>query len=559
MGLTVSKGHMYTWVTHTWNTIKGECPHGCTYCHPAGTQIMMSDFTQKDIKDVIIGDSIIGIVKQGGVGYYKFTESVVIDKSRRKSKTIRLKTDDSEIICTKEHPLMGSTEARNCSDWKAARSFSPFENLRFVSKNSRGVYSTEHRMGYMRGIIDGDGCIFKHYNKDGNEYLGFEIVCIDEQLRNKIKKDFIELFGITLKEGIKHANKNSYGGNCIMLTTRKSKDVEFFNDKTDFRLNKEFAKGYIAGMIDTDGSIGKKGEIRISQSITVNAIKHKRITDCCDLLQIKYIIESAGIRIYSNFEIGIMLLFDFGIFHSGKSKRLIIGSSIKGTKHSEIQSIEVAEECDVYNLQTKCENFIANGFIVHNCYMKRWGKQKPVRFDEKELKTDLGSGNFIFVGSSCDMFAEDIPKRWIYQTLEYCRKFDNTYLFQSKNPHRFCEFSYSLPEKTKLCTTIETNRYYSQMGIAPYPEYRAMAMGAMNHYYYSENYVTIEPIADFDLYKIVQLIKRCHPSQVNIGADSGNNNLPEPSKEKILALIDELQKFTVIDKKHNLGRLINNN
>ena len=30
----VSKnGNMYQFVTHTWNTIKGECPHGCPYCY----------------------------------------------------------------------------------------------------------------------------------------------------------------------------------------------------------------------------------------------------------------------------------------------------------------------------------------------------------------------------------------------------------------------------------------------------------------------------------------------------------------------------------------------
>jgi molybdopterin converting factor small subunit len=34
-------------------------------------------------------------------------------------------------------------------------------------------------------------------------------------------------------------------------------------------------------------------------------------------------------------------------------------------------------------------------------------------FDEKELKTDLGKGNFIFVGSSCDMWAQNIPEEWI--------------------------------------------------------------------------------------------------------------------------------------------------
>jgi len=54
------------------------------------------------------------------------------------------------------------------------------------------------------------------------------------------------------------------------------------------------------------------------------------------------------------------------------------------------------------------------------CYMKRWGEQKPVRLDAKEGKTDLGYGNFIFVGSSCDMFAEDIPDDWIIPVLIVC-------------------------------------------------------------------------------------------------------------------------------------------
>ena len=69
-------------------------------------------------------------------------------------------------------------------------------------------------------------------------------------------------------------------------------------------------------------------------------------------------------------------------------------------------------------------------------------------------------------------------------------------------------------------------------------------------------YVTIEPIIDFDLAPLVELIRRCEPEQVNIGADSGNNHLPEPSSEKILALIDELKKFTTIANKRNLTRII---
>ena len=32
MALNKSTGNMYPWVSHTWNPIKGRCPHACAYC-----------------------------------------------------------------------------------------------------------------------------------------------------------------------------------------------------------------------------------------------------------------------------------------------------------------------------------------------------------------------------------------------------------------------------------------------------------------------------------------------------------------------------------------------
>ena len=186
------------------------------------------------------------------------------------------------------------------------------------------------------------------------------------------------------------------------------------------------------------------------------------------------------------------------------------------------------------------------------CYMHRWGKQKPIRFDEKELKTDLGSGNFIFVGSSCDMFAGLIPDEWIIKTLEHCQKFDNQYLFQTKNPENIRRI---LPDRkeSNVCVTLETNRLYPDiMNNCPVPLDRVNQMKYIRH----PLYITIEPIMDFDLDIFVMLLERCSPIQINIGADSGNNHLPEPTKEKILQLITELEKFTVIKQKSNLKRLL---
>jgi len=184
------------------------------------------------------------------------------------------------------------------------------------------------------------------------------------------------------------------------------------------------------------------------------------------------------------------------------------------------------------------------------CYMKRWGKQGPVRFDESELKTDLGSGNFIFIGSSCDMWADSIPEEWIKKTLEHCEKFDNTYLFQTKNPKNIRRI---LPAKSRVCVTLETNRWYPEiMKDSPRPEQRVMETMLIRH----PVYITMEPILQFDLNEVMQMMYDCDPQQINIGANSGTVKLPEPSKEELEQLIFALKCYYKIDQKRNLSRLL---
>jgi hypothetical protein len=178
----------------------------------------------------------------------------------------------------------------------------------------------------------------------------------------------------------------------------------------------------------------------------------------------------------------------------------------------------------------------------------------PPRLIEKELKP-LGKNKMVFVCSQNDLFADDIPGEIIYKILAHCNKYpDNTYYFQSKNPACMWYFRNELPKKSILCTTIETNRLYPFMGGAPDTGFRAEYMNQLSLLFNIE--VTIEPIMDFDLSEMLFLIKICYPKKVNVGADSGHNGLPEPSKEKVLQLIAELEKFTTVYQKSNLARLL---
>ena len=211
---------------------------------------------------------------------------------------------------------------------------------------------------------------------------------------------------------------------------------------------------------------------------------------------------------------------------------------------------------NMYSFVNYTINFI-KGVCKHNClycFMKKF-PQKEIRLDEKEFKTNLGLGNFIFVGSSTDMFADNIPKEWIIKVLNYCSEFDNKYLFQSKNPSRFLEFMDYFPDKTTFGTTIETNRQglidkYSE---APSLSSRVVAMTEIDR----PKTITLEPIIYFDTNRLVNIIEAINPEWINIGADSKNSGLLEPPYDKVKELIKELERFTKVHIKRNLNRLKN--
>ena len=358
--LNKQKGNMYSFVTHTWNPIKGKCSHDCSYCLDGDTLILMADLSFKKLKDVIIGDIVMGTEKTSQ--YSKLSPSRVIGKAirvigkaKKEDYAYKIDISDTSIICSSNHK------------WLIDR-------------------------GRWRSIVDG------------------------------------------LKVGM-----------------------------------------------------------QIKQ---VTAIK---------------------------------------------------------TGYSKILSCQAIGMRKLYDIQTTTQNFIANGFVSHNCYMKAFKNLGELRLDEKSLKDDLGSGNFIFVGSSTDMFADDVPVTWIRKVLCLCNIFDkNKYLFQTKNPRAFEKFKGLFPSDSIYGVTIETNRE-NDLSNAP-------SRGSRLHWIAyvdipEPRMVSIEPIMDFDLDEMVDWIYAIKPKFVSIGADSKGHHLPEPSSMKIESLIKKLQEFTEVKIKTNMGRL----
>lgn len=189
------------------------------------------------------------------------------------------------------------------------------------------------------------------------------------------------------------------------------------------------------------------------------------------------------------------------------------------------------------------------------CFMKQFPLGK-LKLNPKTLNDDLGGEfKFLFVGSSTDMFASNVPKKWIEAVLEKCNEYpDNRYLFQTKNPERFREFIHLFPEGSILCITLESNLDYN-VSKAPKMKDRVEAFKNIHGF---EKMITIEPIIDFEEQEFLEMIKEIDPDFINVGADSKNSKLIEPKKDKIEWLIKqiELMSDTKLIPKDNLKRLL---
>jgi len=202
------------------------------------------------------------------------------------------------------------------------------------------------------------------------------------------------------------------------------------------------------------------------------------------------------------------------------------------------------------------------GRCLHNCrycyvkgkiapWLKRMGNPKylkPPHLIEKELETNLeitsdlapsGYNPVVFVCSCNDIMGWWIKREWIEHILARCREFpDTTFLFQSKNPRRFFSFIDLFPPKTILGTTLESNRGYSYTYAPQTPE-RWKAL--LNFADYFPIMISDEPIRDFDMDIFLYMHQSLDPEFVSVGADSGQNNLSEPSAEKLRAYLRALE------------------
>lgn len=182
-----------------------------------------------------------------------------------------------------------------------------------------------------------------------------------------------------------------------------------------------------------------------------------------------------------------------------------------------------------------------------------------------KLIRDLDLGGGVFVSPYNDIMT--VPKEDIIVVLKQCdyakwnESEPTTFIFQTKDPAKYFEYREFIPRGSWLGTTIETscweNYELSNITHAPSSGYRYNEMDSIKRFNGNKHkyFVTIEPIMVSDD-KIVTWMDRLHPDLIFIGANTSKVQLPEPTPDELIELIEQLKSITHVHLKRNLKRLL---
>lgn len=202
------------------------------------------------------------------------------------------------------------------------------------------------------------------------------------------------------------------------------------------------------------------------------------------------------------------------------------------------------------------------GKCIHDC-VYCWAKRMIVQYDMEKYKVNpywsdappkFKEGDFVFMQDMNDLYAENVPTGLILQLLTVCRDNPNVrFLSLTKNPKRcyeilrFLNVENEIPSNVVWGSTIESNINYPDISKAPLQCERLAWLLRVKGFGVPVC-ISVEPILDFNnaFSDYVELIM---PEFVAVGYDNYGNKLPEPTMQKTLNLVGELEKFTKVYRK----------
>lgn len=364
------------------------CGHKCAYCLDGDTLIQMADGTTKAIRDVAVGDAIIGVTLNGSKrawGTRIVTTTVLAKITSRKPAYLVTLEDGTEAVCSADHRWL--TER----GWKYTAVNGEMRPHLTTNNSIRKVGAAiatpaetpAYQIGYIAGIVEGDANLAIYDYSDRHRPSG-KTIGIQHRFRLALKdmpalertKRYLAINGIETTDFPFPSN----GEPMFAIGTTSPARVAAIKEMTTPRQDREWMRGWLAGIFDAEGSHGKEA-LRISNS-------DHRILDTTETalaaFGFGFVRETPSNRdvCYIRIQGGRSETLRFWQLVDPAIKRKFCLDNRAVSDSVRIASIEpLHEEREMFDIMTGTENFIANGLVSHNCYVPLVVKMDRADFD----------------------------------------------------------------------------------------------------------------------------------------------------------------------------------
>jgi DNA repair photolyase len=361
----------------TINPYRG-CTHACAYCVWGRTPVLMGDGRTRPIAQLSVGDEIYGTERRGS--YRRFVKTRVLAHWSTFKPAQRLTLEDgTEIIASGDHRFLTRRGWKHVTgaEYGPLRRPHLTTNDKLMGTGSMGkppLDSEGYRRGYVCGMVRGDGHIGAHAYRRASGHEGtshqFRLALTDlEALRRT--REYLDHMDVATTEFLFQEATASTRQVTAIRTQRRAR-VDQIRELIAWprRANRDWMKGFLAGIFDAEGSYG--GALRICN-------KDEPILDwttwCLWRLGFDYVEERLAASGCTNIRLTGGLREVLRFFHTVDPaitrKRTIDGMALKSDAPLRVESIEpLGLEMPMYDITTGTGDFIANGVVSHNCFAR---------------------------------------------------------------------------------------------------------------------------------------------------------------------------------------------
>jgi len=353
------------------------CEHGCIYCLHGDTPLLMGDGTTRSIAEVRTGDVLYGTKREGW--YRRYVKSRVLAHWSVVKPAYRIVLEDgTSLISGPDHRFLTQRGWKFVTGKVQGHARRPHLTRGNKLMGTGGfatpaVKNLDYRLGYLCGLIRGDGLLASYRYESGQQHQFRLAMCDVEALLRS--QDYLRRCRVDTQHFIFQA---ASAGRRLLhaIRTHARPGVEQIRALTAWPTTPApaWCAGFLAGIFDAEGSYSE-GILRISNTDKeIIGWIGRSLTK----LDFRFAVENVPYETRKPIDVVRLLgglREHLRFFHSVDPaiarKRDIAGQAIKSVARLGVVSIEpLGKAIRLYDITTETEDFIANGVVSHNCYAR---------------------------------------------------------------------------------------------------------------------------------------------------------------------------------------------